>query len=407
MEPNAGLAIQFREGRFLTEARLTRIPLMLLAAFALALGFIAFSAHGLSDYTGKRPLGSDYSNIYAAGRYVLDGKPEAPFDPGAQYREEQRIFGPRTDFFGWHYPPYFLLLAAPLALLPYLASLALWQAGSFALYLAAMARLMRGLPGLPPARWLIPAIAFPAVFVNLTHGHNGFLTAGLMGFALAELDERPLVSGLCFGLMLYKPQFGLMIPLVLAVTGRWRVIAAAAATGLALTALVTALFGVGVWTAFLASTHFTRTVVLEQGGAGFFKIDSVFAWVRMWGGAVWLAYAVQGAVTFCVAAALVRLWRCDARQAVKGAALCLGALLSTPYSLDYDMMVLAPAIALIAADGIRQGFLPFGKSAAALLWIAPFLARPVALATTVPVGVLIMLAMFATLVMPPPRLTAV
>ena len=59
----------------------------------------------------------------------------------------------------------------------------------------------------------------------------------------------------------------------------------------------------------------------------------------------------------------------------KGAALCLGALLATPYRLDYDLMLLAPAIALIAAEGVARGFLPYERLALALLWITPVAAR--------------------------------
>ena len=145
--------------------------------------------------------------------------------------------------------------------------------------------------------WLLLAVAFPAVFVNLGHGHNGFLTAALFGAALVTLDRRPIVAGILFGLLAYKPQFGVLIPLVLIASGRWRCFAAAAAT-VALFALATTLaFGADVWDAFLASTRFTRIVVLEQGDTGWHKIQSVFSWVRMWGGSIALAYAVQGAVT--------------------------------------------------------------------------------------------------------------
>ena len=77
-----------------------------------------------------RPLGTDFSNIYAAGTYVLEGRPQAPFDPALQYAREQAIFGASTPFFGWHYPPFFLFVAAPLALLPYLPALLLWQAAT-------------------------------------------------------------------------------------------------------------------------------------------------------------------------------------------------------------------------------------------------------------------------------------
>ena len=156
--------------------------------------------------------------------------------------------------------------------------------------------------------------------------------------------------------MAYKPQFGLMIPLALAAGGYWRTFAAAAATVVALALAATLAFGLSVWEAFFASTHFTRVVVLEAGDTGWHKIQSVFAWVRMWGGSIPLAYAVQGAVTLAVGAALVWLWRSKAAYPLKAAALVIAVILGTPYSLDYDLMVLAPAIAFLAADGLARGF---------------------------------------------------
>src|SRR4029077_20364009 len=75
--------------------------------------------------------------------------------------------------------------------------------------------------------WLLLALAFPAVLINVGHGHNGFLTAALLGGGLVVLDRRPLPAGILFGLMAYKPQFGLMIPIALAAGGYWRSFAAA------------------------------------------------------------------------------------------------------------------------------------------------------------------------------------
>ena len=119
------------------------------------------------------------------------------------------------------------------------------------------------------------------MFINLGHARDGFLTAALFAGALTQLDRRPLIASMLIGLLAYKPQFGLLIPLVLAVSGRWRVFFAAAATVAALALAVTLCFGMDVWTAFFASTKFTRSVVLEQGGTGWYKIQSVFSWVRM------------------------------------------------------------------------------------------------------------------------------
>jgi hypothetical protein len=382
-----------RDGRWLTRERVRLVALALLAAFAVGLVFLAVTSDGLNDRLG-RPLGTDFSNVYAAGTYVLEGNATAPFDPAKQFAREQAIFGAATQFYGWHYPPFFLGLAALLALMPYALALALWQGVTLALYLWAMRDIA------PTQRDYLPlilALAFPAVFINLGHGHNGFLTAALFTGALLQLDRRPIVAGILFGLIAYKPQFGVLIPLVLAASGRWRAFAAAAVTVLLLAAAITLAFGVDVWRAFLASMQFTREVVLERGDTGWHKIQSVFSWVRMWGGSVDLAYLVQATVTCSIAAALVWLWRGPAAFALKAAALLIGTLLATPYSLDYDLMLLAPAIAWLASDGIRRGFAPFEKLMLASLWLMPLVARSIAETTFIPLAVPLMLAAFVSI----------
>ncbi len=246
---------------------------------------------------------------------------------------------------------------------------------------------------------LLLALAFPAVFINLGHGHNGFLSAALMTGALLQLDKRPVVAGILFGLMAYKPQFGLLTPFVLAASGRWRSFAAAAATVVALCLIATLAFGVDVWRAFLDSMTFTREVVLERGDTGWHKIQSAFSWARMWGASVGLAYLAQSTVTLCVGGALVWLWRTAAPFALKAATLLIGTLLATPYSLDYDLMLLAPAIAFLAVDGIHRGYSPYQKSLLAALWLTPLVARSVAQATFIPLAVPLMLLVFMQILM--------
>jgi len=426
-----GLLDNLRSGAWVSRERMRLVAGMLLVAGLLGAVFLAATSDGLNDRF-NRPLGTDFSNVYAAGTYVLDGQPAAPFDPPRQYAREQAIFGATTPFFGWHYPPFFLGLAALMATMPYVLSLLLWQAVTFVLYLLAIRAVLLVSPlkgegvaarsavtggvaspsgeDLPPSQlrwprspvsgggiselWLLLAAAYPAVFVNLGHGHNGFLTAALLAAALVLIDRRPILSGILFACLAYKPQFGLLIPLVLAASGRWRVFASAAISVGLMAAAVTLAFGTQVWTAFLASTHFTRTVVLEQGDTGWQKIQSVFSIVRMWGGGVPLAYAVQGATTLAVAVALAVLWRSRAAFPLKAAALAIGCILATPYSLDYDLMLVAPAIACLAAYGLTRGFAPYEKSALALLWIVPLIARTFAQATLIPLAVPTMTLVF-------------
>jgi hypothetical protein len=389
----AALAERLRSGDWLTRERVRLVAIALLAASLLGLAFLIVTSDGLNDRSG-RPLGTDFSNVYAAGAYVLEGQPAAPFEPARQFAREQAIFGTATQFYGWHYPPFFLTLAALLALLPYAAALFVWQGATLALYACAM-RAITGPDRLP----LLLALAFPAVFINLGHGHNGFLTAALMTGALLQLDKRPVLAGILFGLLAYKPQFGLLIPFVLAASGRWRTFAAAAATVAALALVATLAFGVEVWRAFFDSMSFTREVVLERGDTGWHKIQSAFSWARMWGASVGIAYLAQATVTLCVGGALVWLWRTAAPFPLKAAALLIATLLATPYGLDYDLMLLAPAIAFLAVDGIQRGYAPYQKSLLAALWLMPLVARSVAQATFIPLAVPLMLVVFMQILM--------
>jgi len=391
-----------RSGDWLTLSRARLWAIAVLIASAGGLIYLVATSDGLIDYQG-RPLGTDFSNVYTAGRMVLEGRAADAFDPRLEHAAEQAIFGEKTPFYGWHYPPFFLALAAALALMPYQLALIVWQGVTLALYLLAIRAIVPPDPRfavatLPASRggiWLLLALAYPAVFVNLGHGHNGFLTAALIGFALVILDARPILAGILFGLLAYKPQFGVMIPLVLLATGRWRTLFAAAATVAALIIAATLAFGMETWRAFFTFAEYTRTVVLETGETGWHKIQSVFAWARMWGAPVSLAYMIQGAATVAAAAALIWLWRSRESFALKAAALCLAAVLATPYSLDYDLMVLAPAIAFLTIGGLERGFTPWEKTALAFLWIVPLIARGVAQVTFIPLGVIAMLIMFA------------
>jgi alpha-1,2-mannosyltransferase len=377
-----------RSGAWLTAERLRSYAEIMLALGFFAIAGLFATSNGLIDYQ-RRPLGTDFSNVYAAGQYVLEGKPAAPFSPPLQYEKEQSIFGADTPFYGWHYPPVFLAFAAALALFPYLAALAIWQFATLALYLWNVLAITRG------PRAFLPALAFPAVFINLTHGQNGFLTAALLGGGMLLMDRTPLVAGMLLGLLVYKPQFAVLVPLALAVSARWRVFWAAAATVTAACAATYFAYGAATWNAFFDSLAFTRTVVLEEGGTGFYKIQSAFAAVRLWDGPVALAYAAQAIVALAVAFFLVRIWRSESALAFKAAALIAGAILVTPYSLDYDLVVMGPALAFLAAYGLKRGFLPYEKSALAFCGLAPLVTRTAAQYLGLPLGLFALLTLFA------------
>lgn len=384
-----------RSGDWLTPARLDAYPRILLGVFVLAaLAVIALSHDGMGP--NNLPLGTDFSQVWVAGREALAGHPEAPYDIARHAAAQRAEFGPESGVFGWHYPPYFLAVAALLARLPYLPALAVWQAATLALYLVSIQAILHG-AGLSKRAICVAALAFPAVIVNLGHGQNGFLTAALLGGGFVLLDRRPAVAGLLFALLAYKPQFFLTLPLALLLGRHGRAMASGAAALFLMTAASIAAFGASSWSAFFDNLPFTRAIV-EEGATGFEKIQSVFAAVRLLGGGASTAYVWQALATATTLGALVLLLRSDADARIKAAGVIEAMFLTTPYSLDYDMTALAPALALVLAHGLEKGFRPYEKSALAFAYAAPLFARPVASLLPAPLGVTAVALLFASTV---------
>nr|WP_029583398.1 glycosyltransferase family 87 protein [Bradyrhizobium sp. URHD0069] len=389
---------KLRSGQWVTVERARGYSLILLGLYAIAIvGWIALS-HGLVDRNGK-PIGTDFSSFYAAGSLVLDGRAGDVYDMAAHYAREQQLFGAATPYYGWLYPPMFLFVAAPLALLPYPLALAVWQGGTFALYLAIIAAILRrprGEGGAIARLWLPVAAAFPAVFINLGHGQNGFLTAGLFGAALVALPQRPIVSGILFGLLAYKPQFGLLIPFALLAAGQWRPTIAAGTTVIAMAGATYLAFGPELWWSFAASTETSRQLLLEQGNVGFEKLQSVFAAVRMLGGGISFAYMVQAVASAAAVCSVAWVWRLSTSDPdLKAALLMVATLLASPHVLDYDLMIIAPTIAFLIIASSANGFRNYEITLLAAVWMVPLLARGAAAATGIPLGFLAVLALYA------------
>ena len=376
-----------RDGTWASRQRLQAYGLMLLVGYGLMIAWLLATSHGLVDSYG-RPIGTDFVNVWSSGRMALEGQAAAAFDPVVQAPYQQQLLGFSTDFFyGWHYPPMFLLVAAGLALMPYGLALFIWLAGTGALYLATIRRIMAGATG---DTWLVTLLAFayPAVLANVTHGQNGCLNAALLGGAMALLPSHPATSGILIGLLAYKPQYGIIVPFALLAAGHWRALASAAMTTIATVLISLAVFGTASWAAFFKFGAFTKEAILEQGAAGWFKLQGVFPAVRMLGGSIGTAYTAQAIVSVLALALTVWIWRQRARHDVKAAVLILATMLATPYAFNYDAMLLGPGIAFLVADGLKHGFAPYEKSVLALLWVTPLFSRELTALTSLPIALI-------------------
>ncbi|NWK95596.1 hypothetical protein DM806_07915 [Sphingobium lactosutens] len=375
--------------RLVTRERARIAAICVLAATIIGLLYLVGTAHGTVDSLG-RPLGTDFSNVWTAGWMADHGQAPLAWDWPRQHEVQKQVHhDPAIPFYCWPYPPPFLMIASLLAKLPYTAALFLWQAVTLALALLLVRRI------LPQDRdAMLVAAGAPVVMVCLGHGQNAFLTAGLLGGGMMLIDRRPWAAGLLLGALVYKPQFAVLIPVLLAARGNWRAFLSAGLTASALCLLTLAIWGWPVWQAFFDSLPLTRQIIIEAGATGWEKIQSPFATIRQWGGSIPLAYAMQGLVT-SVAIVTAALVARKGSMALRGAAALSAALLCTPYVLDYDHVLLGVAIAFLMADMKARGALRWEPTWLAYAWIAPLCGRTVSEWTHFPVNLIAAMAILA------------
>ncbi|UPK05080.1 glycosyltransferase family 87 protein [Bradyrhizobium sp. 170] len=369
-------------------AWLVRVCLVLAVA-NVTLCLAAYSSHWWVYDPNGLGIPTDFINVWAAGRLVLDGVPAQAYDWDIQKQVEVAKLGQDfVGYFAWHYPPPFLFVASLLAQLPYQLAFIGWVVVSFLPFLVAMRAIVGSNFG------YLLALAIPMAFINALVGQNGFLTAALIGGTLYLIPIRPVLAGICLGLLTYKPQYGLLFPIMLIAAGHWRVFISAGVTAVVLAAASWLAFGIESWLAFFHWMPKFSQTFLTEGKAPWWKLQSIFSMVRYFGGSEPLGWAFQWVLTASVAVVLALLWRSRVPYTLKAAALAAGTLLTTPYLFMYDMMVLAIPIAFLVRIGLKSGFrtyeLPALGAVVALIGCYMFTGIPTGLGTTLVVSTLIL-----------------
>jgi hypothetical protein len=384
-----GLIDGARHARWLTRERIIAGGQALLLIELTILVMLALWQHGvITDQVS--PTSSDFVSFYAAGKLVLAGTPALAYDQAAHFLAEQRFTVEGAPYQFFFYPPVFLLLFAPLALLPYYLAFCLFEIATLAAFLLTMRHILRE----PNWAWVGPVLAFPAVFWTLGLGQNAFLTAALFGGFTLLIDRRPALAGMLLGLLCYKPHFGLLAPVALLAGGRWRALFAAVATVAGLVGLSVALFGVETWRAYL--TAFAGSdAVYASGRIDYAGIVTPFGAARLLGFAPPVSYLAQACVTASMVLAVGLIWRRSPDRSLRAATLLSATLLAVPLALLYDKLLLLVAIGWLVREGRKEGFGTWEKTVLLAVYPASLAEYAVGSAWHLPLGPLISCAVLA------------
>ena len=318
---------------------------------AIVLGLFAAYAGTYLWITALRfaedPIG-DFFGLWSCARFITEHPAVEVYDPGALHAAQVALgMRPEAEY-PFPYPPSFLLVLWPLGHLSYWPAFGLAIGGGLLLYLwATLGR-----------RWhsasLLAALVAPTTTIAIVSAQIGFLAAALLagGFRLA--GRRPVVGGVLFGLLTYKPQMGLLIPVALVAAGMWRTIAAATIT-CALLALASCLaFGPAIWAAWIGNIVGYSQQFAAENIEIVHLMPTIFESLKGLGASPELAWVGQG-IGAGFAAAIV--WHCfrPGPSPLAAATLFAATFLVTPHAFVYDMPIVATAVLWVIADERRRG----------------------------------------------------
>ena len=384
---SAGLRVCRSAGNSLSRRRIIAYCAILLVIEVGGFLFLIAGTHGLIVPLSA-PTSTDFVSFYAAGSLADAGTPELVYDQAAHHAAEERAIAPGVEYRFFYYPPVFLMLCAPLARLPYLVAFSVFEAATLIFFLIVVRRVLdeRSLTA------LVPILAFPAVFWTLGLGQNAFLTAALFAAGTLCIDRRPVIAGLLFGALCYKPHFGLLVPVALAAGGHWRAFAAAFGSAAALCLFSLMLFGWTTWSDFFTSAAASHATY-ESGRVSFGGLVSPFGAVLTLGGSSVTAYAVQAGGTLAAALLVGFVWRCGLALPIRAATLAAATIVAIPVILIYDLMLAAVAAAWLVRARGEYAFPLWEKAALASSFLLLLSPRDLAAVLHVPVAPLIALAL--------------
>lgn len=286
----------------------------------------------------------DFLNLYAGASLARDGVFASMHSPEVQLQREREYAPELPEVVPFVRPPFYALLLAPLAWVPFGPAFWAWIAVQSAVLIGAWIWAFR--------RWGADALIFGSMYLptalGIAHGQDCVLIAWIVlgVYALAR-RERHFWSGAVLGLGLIKFHLLLLWPLALLIQKRWRMMAgacAAATVELLVSLALAGPAGMGRYFALLRMTDLRRLspspelMINVRGLALNLGIDSA---------------AITGALTFAVVVlTIAACWRAPLWRWV--AAASAGSLLAVPHVYGYDAgLMLIPLLLVMFESGLK------------------------------------------------------
>jgi hypothetical protein len=305
----------------------------------------------------RRFKAADFIQFYVMGSLVLQGRTDALYDSQAHLEDGRRRIHPELGLYAGHvnYGPQVAVAFAPLALLPFGWAALLFLVLSAALYALAVWLMWRECSALHPyGRLVALATAASPLFAGvIRYGQLSAVSLLIWVIALVAYRRgRPFVAGLAIGCLAFKPQFGLVIGVVLLIARDWRAVAGAAVTALGQLAIGWLVAGTA------AMAQYFRTLALLARNPELVQlypseVHSIRGFVQLLVPSPTVVAACSFAGIVVALAVAVRIWTTRAPVELRWSEIVLLTVLASPHLLSYDLALLAIPVMVLADWTIR------------------------------------------------------
>lgn len=319
---------------------------------------LALAGWGLYGLVLRHAPAQDFMVFYVAARSCLDGNMGLLSD-GALFTEAlNQRFGAwlshPLELHPWVYPPLFLVMVLPFGLMPFWLSLVLFLAGTFLLLNLA---LRPYLPRSDQRRICLASLALsPASAFTVAVGQNAFLTTTLLVGGFGLLRRAPVLGGAMLGILAFKPQLWLMVPVALVAARQWKALVSALAAAALLAVASVLLLGVAPWQEWLALLLRPNPQYEHWLKVGRLNGQSAYAEAVLLGLSVGVARLTQAAAVLLSAALVWWTFRTSGiRYNLQVAILLTATIVAAPHVSNYDAVMVTVAASFFLCDVIDNG----------------------------------------------------
>lgn len=311
----------------------------------------------------------DFLVFHGAVRAWVEGKLALIYDIDAFTAFQNAIYTDRfhvvVGFRPFFYPPIWLLMLLPLA------GLAVGKAYSaFMIVTAGLATWLEG-----RRDWLgwLAIVTSPAAVGTVLAGQNTFLSVALLYGGLHLLERSPAAAGILFGVLAYKPQIWALVPIALVAAQQWRALVWTIGTVAVLVLASVGVFGLDFWNAFFdaAREAGSARVVNEMVNRMYMQMTTLFASARIVGFPTGIASALQMAIAVLAVVVVWLTFRRHGSSEMRTAILVTAIFLMSPYTLNYDLLLLMPVVVALYRRTAADGFYAAERLVYLALWLMP------------------------------------